>query len=338
MNYPKGTIRHALWASLVDPHFLLPSLAGLVFAIFSVYAWDTWAQKSKRQLDILMDYVIPYGACVSMVVSVLLSVRHFAKYFETKCLSESEKRQKFGRKALIMTASSILIIASCIYRSFFIASEGAAACRGISTIFNAPVSGRSIATVGELAFVVQVTSYIEASGERLKVKNSTFATNKWLMYTPAILAEAFSWTGVLVGNAQFFCLEYFCWVCIAFCWAWDGGELLHLSVRWGDNICHAMLICGALGLLIFNIGFEIPHFIQNWERSSTSTQIPSMWECASMPDSPLWLKRLPFFFCYFFGCSWSSTAILYRFFRSNAGSFSSRVNNDNRQCRKLKIK
>ena len=32
-------------------------------------------------------------------------------------------------------------------------------------------------------------------------------------------------------------------------------------------------------------------------------------------DSPLWLKRLPFFFAYFVGCSWSSAALTYRFVR-----------------------
>ena len=308
-----GTIA-SQFQSILNVKFLLPCISGLIFALSSVYAWDTWTNKKVLQLNILMDYLIPYGALLSLLVSSLLSIRYFVTKVEEKCLPQDEKRQKFGRKALIMITSSILIIASCVYRAFFIASEGAAACRGPSSIFNAPVSGRTIATVGELAFVVQITSYIDGAAVRLKLKNQVFAKNKFIMYMPAVLAECFSWTGVLMGNAQFFCLEYCCWVIIAFCWTWDGAELLHLSKRWGDNISHATLICGALALLFFNLGFEIPHFLLNWERSSTSTEVPSMWECVSMPNSPLWLKRLPFFFCYFFGCSWSSTAILYRFF------------------------
>jgi hypothetical protein len=35
--------------------------------------------------------------------------------------------------------------------------EGAATCRGKPTPFNAPAAGRSIATVGEIALVVQVS-------------------------------------------------------------------------------------------------------------------------------------------------------------------------------------
>ena len=42
---------------------------------------------------------------------------------------------------------------------------------------------------------------------------------------------------------------------------------------------------------------------------------PGIWECVQDADSPLWLKRLPFFFTYFVGCSWSSAALTYRFVR-----------------------
>ncbi len=307
----QGTIRHQI-STLLNVELLVPCVAGILFGTFSIFAWDTWRNENYEQLSYLMDYIIPYGALIALIVSTLLSVRYFVSRLERNCLPEN--KYKFGRKALIMTCSSFLIITSCVYRGFFIASEGAAACRGPSSIFNAPISGRAIATIGELAFVVQVTSYIETSALRLNVKGGVYANNKFIMYVPAVLAECFSWTGVLLGNARFFCLEYMMWVGIAFCWAWDGGELLHLSIKWGDNICHASLIVAALALLFFNLGFEIPHFIKNWERSSTSSDIPSMWECVSVPNSPLWLKRLPFFFCYFFGCSWSSCAILYHFF------------------------
>ena len=45
-------------------------------------------------------------------------------------------------------------------------------------------------------------------------------------------------------------------------------------------------------------------------------RVSCVWQDA---DGPLWVKRLPFFFCYFFGCSWASVSVSYQFFRRNEG-------------------
>lgn len=73
------------------------------------------------------------------------------------------------------------------------------------------------------------------------------------------------------------------------------------------------------GSFSFNALLEIPHFFA-YARAGTPTEgLPGVWECVQDAASPLWLKRLPFFFSYFVGCSWSSAALAYRAFRVGGG-------------------
>ena len=65
---------------------------------------------------------------------------------------------------------------------------------------------------------------------------------------------------MLSGNSRFFCAEYCLWCLLALAWSWDAAELLHLSKRRGDVVMHSGLLLGALGLLLFNLVHEIPHF------------------------------------------------------------------------------
>ena len=139
-----------------------------------------------------------------------------------------------------------------------------------------------------------------------------------LQVLPVLFAESMSWSGVLSGNSRFFCAEYVLWMVIASTWAWDAAELLHKSARWSDQVAHAGLMVGALLLFLFNAVHEIPHFIfYHREGEAAAKDFVGIWECHQHRDSPLWLKRLPFFFCYFIGCSWSSVALTYRFLRRN---------------------
>jgi len=236
--------------------------------------------------------------------------------------------QKFGQKSLIVSAASILFVFSCVYRALNIADEGAATCRGPSTIFNAPVAGRFVATIGEVALVVQVATYISVTSERLAAKQGMWRKvfQRWTSVrfstiVPALCAEAMSWTGVLSGNSKFFCIEYILWMIIAITWTWDGAGMLQKSAHWKDQFAHASLLLAGLALFVFNAFYEIPHFFK-YDRAidadSAANQVHiGIWECSQDEHSPLWLKRLPFFVCYFIGSSWCSVALAYRFQRRN---------------------
>ena len=232
---------------------------------------------------------------------------------------------RFGRKGLLVSSSSVLFVASCLYRALNVADEGAALCRGRPSIFNMPAAGRAVATVGEIALVVQVSVYISDTALRLGIASDLWSKRRRFTLLPVVLAECFSWTGLITGSSKFFCCEYVMWMLIALTWTWDSAELLHKSTRFGDTVAHAALLMGGLGLLCFNGLIEIPHFFR-FQRDAADLNEPlgqavdGVWECLQDRDSAIWIKRLPFFFSYFFGCSWGSVAVNYRYFSRGHGT------------------
>lgn len=194
-------------------------------------------------------------------------------------------------------------------------------CRGRATSFNAPVAGRAVATVGEIALVVQVAAFLDDTSRRLGIGDASrlrFSSRSLFTVLPCICAECFSWLGVLTGQSRFYCCEYVVWMFIALSWSWDAAECVHKSSRPSDILTNAMLLVGGLNLFAFNALIEIPHFFQyhpSDSMDSDTVERLSIFACYQDRDSPLWLKRLPFFFCYFFGCSWASVALSYRYLR-----------------------
>jgi len=325
MNPPSVTKSASLWfgkgASQNPAKVVAADAIALAMVVSGgaaeVLFFRTWATDGRLgDVKALFDYVIPTFAISALLVACVIFARIVAN---TALLSSSAV--KFGRKGNLLCASSLLFIFSCCYRALNVADEGASMCRGRSTPFNAPVAGRAVATVGEIALVVQIATFLEDTSRRLGIGGASplrFSSRKRFTIVPVCCAECFSWLGVLTGHSRFYCCEYVVWMLISLSWAWDAAECLHKSVRWSDLLTHAALLMGGLGLFFFNAVLEIPHFFR-YHPSDTldgsTVEVLSIFECYQDRDSPLWLKRLPFFFCYFLGCSWGSCALCYRYLR-----------------------
>eukprot|EP00930_Biecheleria_cincta_P080083 TRINITY_DN6816_c0_g1_i1.p1 TRINITY_DN6816_c0_g1~~TRINITY_DN6816_c0_g1_i1.p1 ORF type:complete len:333 (-),score=50.78 TRINITY_DN6816_c0_g1_i1:503-1444(-) len=263
----------------------------------------------------LLDVVVPAAALGAFLVSAVVLLRSVAWRLERSC--RPERTPRFGRKGLVVSAACLLFVASCLYRAIFVADEGASLCRGRPSVFNAPVSGRLVATVGEIALVVQLSSYLDDTARRLDVMRGLWAASKRFTYAPVVLAECLSWCGVLSGVPQFFCCEYVVWMFIAATWVWDSAELLTKSVRRGDVLSHASLLLGGMGLFLFNACHEMPHFFLH--QAATAFSQGNAFSCHQDMFSPIWEKRLLFFVTYFFGCSWCSAAVSMRYLLRGSG-------------------
>eukprot|EP00747_Dinoflagellata_sp_TGD_P163827 gnl/TRDRNA2_/TRDRNA2_182944_c0_seq1.p1 gnl/TRDRNA2_/TRDRNA2_182944_c0~~gnl/TRDRNA2_/TRDRNA2_182944_c0_seq1.p1 ORF type:complete len:316 (+),score=42.04 gnl/TRDRNA2_/TRDRNA2_182944_c0_seq1:63-1010(+) len=270
------------------------------------------SNKEDILVAVLLDYTIPFVAGFAFLVSCVLTLRFLARRLEGSCCA-GERRRRFGRKGLIVSTASLLFVTSCFYRSIFVADEGAFLCRGPASIFNAPAAGRLIATIGEIALVVQISVYLDDTARRLNVQRGLWASRKRFTYAPVIAAECLSWSGVITGLPKFFCCEYIVWMLLATTWIWDSGELLHKSLRWGDAVGHACLLVTGMSLLLFNAFVEIPHFFI-YEKSAHEAKHGWVFECHQDAESQIWHKRLPFFFAYFFLCSWFSVGMSFRYF------------------------
>ena len=263
-------------------------------------------------LAFIYDCIVPRASALSFFAVSLLLLRSLAKALQKRACSR--KLQDFGRKGLIITGSSCLFAASCVYRAINIADEGAFLCRGPRTVFNVPVAGRAVATIGEVALVFQLRNYVEDTARRLTL-NGRCASS--FSIRPVIAAEMCSWIGVLSGTSWFFCVEYMLWVIIAAMWVWDTAELFHRSTRRGDALVHALLLAASLGLIAFNIGHELPHFFTaqplNADADSQAPARPTPFACTQDADSPIWQARLPFFVTYMIGASTLSVALAARY-------------------------
>lgn len=271
--------------------------------------------RTEDPLEWLYTCLIPRAAKISIsVVAILLIRALMAEAERVRCVRC--RIQRFGRKALLITSSSFLFVASCLYRALNIADEGAFLCRGPETVFNAPAAGRLVATIGELALIVQMQAYLHDTARRLAVPRSISACRMNTLI-PGVVAESCSWLGVVTGMARFFCAEYVCWVAIAAMWAWDAAELLHKSARRGDGTVHAAILIASLGLATFNLGHELPHFFSavplNAGNSTASPARATPFSCTQDAESPIWLSRLPFFLVYFIGASTASTTLAARY-------------------------
>ena len=277
---------------------------------------------TDEPLEYIYSCLLPRAAALSLFASALLLSR--ATAVAAKKSARLSVLQRFGRKSLLITGCSFLFAASCMYRALNVADEGAFLCRGPKTLFNVPAAGRAVATVGELALVVQFASYLGDTGRRLGVRRLLSPS-----YTlaPAVIGECCSWLGVLTGTSRFFCAEYLFWVLIACMWAWDAAELLHRSARRGDALVHAALVAASLGLVAFNLAHELPHFFTAVPLNAVDGAAPARptpFSCTQDADSPIWHERLPFFVTYFFGASTLSTALAARYHLRGGSAATSR--------------
>ena len=315
-----GATKTTLTALVGD--FLTVSIA--CAAILTAIAWYSVKQESTSSdvsttlLSILFDFLIPTLSGMSFIVAAVITFRACTK---AVCSTTTAKP---GRKAILVASSAFVFAFSTFYRALNIASEGAALCRSKPTAFNAPITGRTIATFGEIALVVQASLFIEEGAIRLKTTRGfwdRFCTSithtHFSTVIPVFFAEIFSWSGVLrlagESSSLFFCAEYLMWMLIAFTWAWDCAELLHKSTNFMDSVSFCVLMLTGIILFFFNAVLELPHFFSGADRDSNT---PGLWACVQKHDSPLWKKRLPFFVMYFIGASWIATAGAYRFLRT----------------------
>ena len=153
--------------------------AGVLFALSAKFpGHQDWS------LALLYDVVIPGLALAALLITTMLLVRASARGAARACqprrraaLTPGSRRlaERFGRKSNLVAASSMLFAFSCFYRAVNIADEGAATCRGAPSPFNAPAAGRFVATVGEVALVVQVAVYVEETARRLGASRGLWA-------------------------------------------------------------------------------------------------------------------------------------------------------------------
>lgn len=162
---------------------------------------------------------------------------------------------------------SLLFILSCLYRSIFLSDEGAFLCFDKPNIFNASLSGRIVAFLGEFSIFCLIYNF--------------HSINNLNLFYLFFLAEMFSFLGVIFRISKFFCLEYLTWNILF-------GLILTYSK---NNILNIIYV----SIILFNFFHEIPHFYI----AKTIKKKNSLFKSYQNKGHKIWKNRYLFFLGYF---------------------------------------
>ena len=173
---------------------------------------------------------------------------------------------------------------STIYRSWNISDEGAFLCYKPSTIFNSCFSGRFIATIGELC----ILNYMLIKLKLNKINPNVYHFELLI----GVIAELCSWTGCILRNSKFFCIEYMCWNLL----------LLVLTIFCAKSkmnfIARSFISFILVAVIFFNLFHEIPHFI-HYKMEQDVFENTTLFQSKYDKLNPVWHDRMFFFVSYY---------------------------------------
>jgi hypothetical protein len=200
---------------------------------------------------------------------------------------------------------SAVYVGGCAFRSLLPMIDVPRYC-----LHDTPVSrvfiGRSIATVAELAFVVQWALLMHEAG----------AVRAALAVVAIILvAEALSWLAVLTRNDLFHAAENALWTAAA------ALATLFLASRWSyqDEIGHKVIViataCAAVYVAFMTI-YVVPMYVRRWRAESVHLSLPDglrqvLGRCTVERDWAQWRQDAAWLTPYFTLAVWLSITLAY---------------------------
>jgi hypothetical protein len=178
------------------------------------------------------------------------------------------------------------------------------------SLHDTPVSrifvGRSVATVAELAFVVQWAVLMHEAGA---------VRAAYAVVAVIIIAEGLSWMAVLTRNDFFHAAENALWAVAA------ALAAAFLASRWsyqgpiGRNVILASLICAA-AYIVFMAGYVVPMYARRWRAEGGYLRVDEgmrqvLARNTVERDWGQWRQDAAWLTPYFTICVWMSIALVY---------------------------
>jgi hypothetical protein len=204
----------------------------------------------------------------------------------------------------------------CAFRSFLPRIDLERVCL-VATPLSSMFVGRALATIAELAFIIQCAILLREAGIGTKVKTAVGVF--WIIIPLIVIAEGFSWYAVLTTNYLGSVIEESLWTV--------AGILLLISffALWPNVSNHkryflfAMIAYG-IGFVIFMVMVDVPMY---WTRWSTEAANGSRYLSliAGLEDTlrtchvnfhmSKWRQEIPWMTLYFSVTVWVSMAFAY---------------------------
>lgn len=228
----------------------------------------------------------------------------------------------------VLRLSAIYVLV-CAFRSFLPRIDLERVCL-VDTWLSNMFIGRSLATVAELAFILQCAILLREAGLGTRLKPIVIIA--WLLVPMIVVAESFSWYANLTTN-------YFGSVVEESLWA-VAGALLVLSFmalwpRVGKRQRQFMsfMIVYGIGFVIFMLTVDVPMYWVRWQADMASNTVyltlaqglrDTLSTCRVDFAWAVWREEIPWMTLYFSVTVWVSMAFAhapsYKSFRSRITS------------------
>src|ERR1700688_204231 len=202
----------------------------------------------------------------------------------------------------------------CAFRSFLPRADVQRICL-FDTWLSSVVVGRSVATVAEICFAAQWAIILHQLGTMTGADTTLSAA--WVIVPLILIAECFSWYGVLTTNYLGNAIENSIWA-VAFFIVGIGLCRLLAEFNGPVRVVLAIAIIGIAGYLAFLITIDVPMYLTRWRAEAADgskllrpleglRDVSTRWVVTH--DLAQWKDEIAWMSLYFSAAVWASLAL-----------------------------
>lgn len=212
----------------------------------------------------------------------------------------------------VLRLSGIYVLV-CAFRSFLPRIDLERICLAQTWLSNMFI-GRSLATVAEIAFIIQCAILLREAGVGTRLKPVIFIA--WLLVPMIVVAESFSWYAILTTNYFGSVVEESLWavagmllvICFFALWSRVGNRQRQFM---------AFMVAYGIGFVIFMLTVDIPMYWTRWQADlANNTGYLSLAQglrdtlstCRVDASWSVWREEIPWMTLYFSVTVWVSIA------------------------------
>lgn len=213
----------------------------------------------------------------------------------------------------LMLFLSAAYVSGCAFRSFIPRADVQRICL-FDTWLSSVTLGRSVATVAEVCFAAQWAIILHQLG----TLTGAYATlgAAWLIVPLIIIAECFSWHGVLTKNYLSNAIENGMWA-VSFLIVGIGLCRLVPEFKGAGDVILVIAIIGIAAYLLFLVAIDVPMYLTRWQNERDPVErlhpLEGLWDASVRwvvtHDIAEWKGEIAWMSFYFSAAVWASLAL-----------------------------
>jgi hypothetical protein len=213
----------------------------------------------------------------------------------------------------LMLFLSAAYVSGCAFRSFLPRADVQRICL-FDTWLSSVTLGRSVATVAEICFAAQWAIILHQLGTLTGAYATLIAA--WSIVPLILIAECFSWYGVLTKNFLSNAIENTIWA-VSFLIVGVGLCRLIPEFKGAGDVVLVVAIVGIAAYLLFLVAIDVPMYLTRWQNERAPIERLHPWEGlwdASVRwvvthDIAEWKGEIAWMSLYFSAAVWASLAL-----------------------------